>query len=87
MNWRIPTLALLLPLAACGTSPTAQPAAPANVAQASPEPTEQVCVRELPTGMRIPVTVCRNVKTAAARTAADQEWAREAQRIPPPDTR
>jgi hypothetical protein len=87
MNWRYPTLLLLLPLAACGTNPPAPAAQQAQAPQAAPEPTEQVCTREAPTGMRIPVTVCRNVRTAAARTQADQEWAREAQRIPPPDTR
>ena len=85
MTWRPATLALLLlPLAACGTNP---PAVPAPSGQAAAAPTEQVCTREQPTGMRIPVTVCRDVKAAAARTQADQEWAREAQRIPPPDTR
>jgi hypothetical protein len=65
-------------LAACASAPP-QVVAQAGTAAAPAPATEQVCRKELPTGMRIPITVCRNVAAVEERSRDDRDWA---ERIP-----
>jgi hypothetical protein len=74
----------LLALGACAsTPPPAAQAAPetaatagggAGTAVAKARP-QQVCRREAPSGMMIPVTVCRTVESVEARSREEKAWA------------
>jgi hypothetical protein len=65
------TLALAAVLGACASAP-----APQQMAASGAKPrTEQVCQKEQPTGMRIPITVCRTVEVIEERSDSDREWA------------
>lgn len=67
------TLASAALLAACASAP---PPPPQQLAAGGAKPrTEQVCQKEQPTGMRIPITVCRAVEVIEERSESDREWA------------